>query len=103
MGVGGLAPDKYDWPGILWINWLYDREDCRGRGIGRALLDFCIECAIAQEARKLYLDTSSDKSYSRAVELYKRSGFEQEGSLHDYYEKGKDYLIFGLTLEQRSG
>jgi hypothetical protein len=26
VGVGGLTPDKYDWPSILWMNWLYVRE-----------------------------------------------------------------------------
>ncbi len=98
VGVTGLYQDKYGWPGILWINWLYVNASHRGRGIGTALLNFTIETARELGCRKLYLDTSSDAIYSAATALYERSGFTLEGELRDYYEEGEHYLIFGMSL-----
>lgn len=100
VGVTGLCPDKYRWPGILWINWLYVSPSHRRRGIGTALLDFSIETARGLGGRKLYLDTSSDASYSAATALYEKSGFVLEGKLRDYYEEDEHFLIFGVSLAQ---
>ena len=97
-GVSGWYPDKYDWPGILWLNWFYVREDCRGRGVGRMLLQHVVDAARRLDTRKLYVDTSSDPAYGRAVDLYEGFGFREEGRLTDYYDGGEDYLILGLDL-----
>ena len=101
-GVAGWFPDKYDWPGILWLNWFYVRQAHRRRGVGRMLLQEVIDSVRRLDSRKLYLDTSSDPIYARAVELYKRFGFREEGRLADYYDVGEDYLILGLDLAHQS-
>ncbi|MBT4097622.1 MAG: GNAT family N-acetyltransferase [Gemmatimonadetes bacterium] len=98
VGVTGLYPDKYDWPGILWLNWFYVSSSYRRRGIGGSLLDFTIKTAESLGCRKLYLDTSSDSDYAAAVAKYEKSGFVREGELRDYYAKGDHYLIYGLSL-----
>ena len=78
-GVAGWYPDKYDWPGILWLNW------------------FSVHAA-HRDTRRLYVDTSTDAAYDNAVRLYERFGFREEGRLVDYYEIGEDFLILGLDL-----
>jgi GNAT superfamily N-acetyltransferase len=97
-GVGGWYPDKYDWPGILWLNWFYVAESHRRRGVGTMLLQHIIENVQRLDTRKLYVDTSTDAGYDDAVQLYERFGFREEGRLIDYYELGEDYLILGLDL-----
>jgi GNAT superfamily N-acetyltransferase len=97
-GVAGWYPDKYDWPGILWLNWFYVHEPHRGRGVGTMLLQHVIENVQRLNTRKLYVDTSSDAGYGNAVRLYQRFGFKEEGRLGDYYEVGEDFLILGLDL-----
>ncbi len=97
-GVVGWYPDKYDWPGILWLNWFYVHEAQRGRGVATMLLQHVIENVQRLNIRKLYVDTSSDAGYSNAVRLYQRFGFREEGRLGDYYEVGEDFLILGLDL-----
>ena len=102
-GVAGLYPDKYDWPGVLWLNWFYVDPERRGRGLGKMLLRHVIQMARALEVRKLYVDTSTDPSYGRALLLYKGMGFREEGRLLDYYEPGEDFLILGLNLSYGQG
>lgn len=97
-GVGGFGPDSMEWPGILWLRWLYVAEEHRGRGLGGRLLRRILEGAASRGARKVYLDTSSDESYAAAIAMYEKYGFRLEGRLADYYEAGEDYLIYGLEV-----
>ena len=97
-GVSGWYPDKYDWPGILWLNWFYVGETFRGQGVGRMLLRHVIDAAERLDTRKLYVDTSSDPAYRCAVQLYEGFGFREQGRLADYYGIGEDFLILGLDL-----
>lgn len=97
-GVAGWYPDKYDWPGILWLNWFYVQGAHRGQGVGSMLLQHVIDNVRHLDTRKLYVDTSSDVAYSNAVRLYERFGFSEEGRLLDYYDAGEDFLILGLEL-----
>jgi len=101
-GVCGWYPDKYDWPGILWLNWTYVQAAFRRQGLGKMLLQHVIECVRQLDTRKLYVDTSSDLGYSRAVQMYERFGFREEGRLVDYYDIGEDYLILALDLSRQS-
>ena len=97
-GVAGWYPDKYDWPGILWLNWFYVHGAHRGQGVGSMLLQHVIDNVRQLDVRKLYVDTSSDVAYGNAVRLYERFGFREEGRLLDFYEAGEDFLIMGLEL-----
>lgn len=97
-GVAGWYPDKYDWPGILWLNWFYVHGAQRTQGVGTMLLQHVVENVQRLNTRKLYVDTSSDAGYNNAVRLYQRFGFIEEGRLSDYYEVGEDFLILGLDL-----
>ena len=48
-------------------------EAARGTGLGRRLMDHCVEAATAMGARRLYLETNS--SLAPALSLYRASGF----------------------------
>jgi ribosomal protein S18 acetylase RimI-like enzyme len=99
VGVAGFCPDKYGSPSVLWGTWFYVDPKYRGRGIGMKLLRHIIDAVRKLGIRKLYIDTSTDKSYSVAVAMYKRFGFREEGKLLDYYDDGEHCLILGLGLE----
>ena len=98
IGVCGFQPDAYFTPDIYWLSWFYVDQTCRGRGVGSALLQRVIESVRAFEARKLFVDTSSDPIYQDAVELYERFGFQVEGVLADYYEEGEDSIMLGMRM-----
>ena len=48
-----------------------------GLGIGRALMDACIECARQAGYVQLELDVVSENS--RAISMYEKAGFEEYG------------------------
>lgn len=98
VGTCGYAPPKMASDDVLWGTWLYVHESQRGTGTGGALLKHTLEAMQKVGARKAYLETSSDESYATAVALYQSFGFEIEGTLKDYYEKGEDLLIMGAVL-----
>ena len=52
-------------------------KDCWGLGIGRALMEACIDCARRAGYTQLELEVVADNQ--RAVSLYRRAGFEEYG------------------------
>ena len=52
-------------------------KGCWGLGIGHALTEACIECAVAAGYAQLELDVTAENE--RAIALYKREGFEEFG------------------------
>ena len=52
-------------------------KECWGLGIGRALMDACIECA--RQAGYAQLELSVVAENARAVEMYQRAGFVEYG------------------------
>ena len=99
IGVAGHSPDKYDWPDILWLNWLYVHPQYRRRGVGALLLQHVLDSARACGIRKVYLDTDSDESYQPAIRLYEKFGFQEEGRFLDYYEEGEHLIVMGLDID----
>ena len=61
-----------------------------GLGIGRELMDACIECARQAGYVQLELDVVSENS--RAISMYKKAGFEEYGR----NPKGFNYRITGF-------
>ena len=52
-------------------------KDCWGLGIGRALMESCIDCARRAGYTQLELEVVADNQ--RALSLYRRAGFEEYG------------------------
>jgi ribosomal protein S18 acetylase RimI-like enzyme len=64
--------------------------DCRGRGLGHALLRRLIETLGARGVNRIYLEV--ERANTAAVKLYERNGFRRVGILPDYYGLGRDAL-----------
>jgi len=102
VGVCGFAPDKYITPGIIWLTWFYLKKNYRGKGIGKLLLFYTIDIIRCLKIKKICLDTSSHLKYTRSVEFYKKCGFNIEGTLVDYYDKGESMIIMSLDMKNNS-
>ena len=101
VGVMGLQPDTDpDVHDIVWAVWLYVDPAAASRGIGKALMEAIIEAARARGARKLYLDVGNRERHERAIAMYDRRGFVQEGELRDYFAPGEHKLLYGLRLDR---
>jgi RimJ/RimL family protein N-acetyltransferase len=74
--------------------------DRRGRGIGTALLEACIDWARAEGLHKLSLEVFPHNE--PALSLYRKVGFEEEGRLRAHYRRASgelwDAIDMGLLL-----
>jgi ribosomal-protein-alanine N-acetyltransferase len=68
----------------LHINNLAVRPECRGAGVGRALLESVFRHAVALGARRATLEVR--RSNAAAVKLYERLGFSVAAIRRDYYD-----------------
>lgn len=91
-GSGGTAKDV---PGAAGIRLLAVRDECRGRGIGKALTRFCIDRALDLGRSKVILHTTRAMETARA--MYERLGFRRFPEL-DFKQGTLDVFGFGLDL-----
>lgn len=80
LGGGGIAPLAGGAPGVCELQKMYIAETLRGRGIGRQLLQKCLQQAGALGYSTCYLETMP---YMKAAQsLYRQTGFDYlEGPL----------------------
>jgi ribosomal-protein-alanine N-acetyltransferase len=71
----------------------------RGLGLGEALMRYAI--AKSREAGATFMTLEVRQSNTRALELYRRLGFEIMGTRKNYYTKpDEDALVMALVLDQ---
>ena len=75
-------------------------ERWRGRGVGTALMQSCVDWAREQGVHKLALQVWPHND--AAIRLYEKFGFEREGVLHAHYRRQNgelwDAVVMGLLL-----
>lgn len=75
VGGGGVAPLQDSNENICELRKMYFLPEGRGKGLGRKLLDKCIEAAAKIGFEYCYLETFS--TMHNAMALYKKRGFEK--------------------------
>ena len=65
-------------------------KDCWGRGIARETLTLVLRRAAALGLRKVLLEVASDNP--RAIELYRRAGFDNAGVLRRHLPRSEAYV-----------
>ena len=76
------------------IYWLGVHDDCRGRGIGKILINEVVRIVRELGATKLLLQTAGREQYIPTQKFYLSCGFKEEARLKNYYAEGDDCLIF---------
>jgi hypothetical protein len=74
-----------------WLEDLFVREDARGQGLGRALVERSLERARERGCSRVELDTNEDNH--TAIRLYESFGFSRTS-------KGSQSLFMGLRLDR---
>ena len=85
--VGGVIGSTY-W-GWLYINLMWIKEEARGHGYGRQLLQLAEDEARQRGAKHAYLDTFS----FQALDFYKKYGYEVFGELQDFPPGHQRYFL----------
>ncbi len=71
--IVGTAGVRLLEPGLAELKRMWIRPVCQGRGLGRRLMDRCLEEARALGARRIRLDTQ--QRMAAAIRLYRSYGF----------------------------
>jgi len=81
------------------VNNIAVHPDCRGLGIGEALMRFAVAKVRSEGASFMTLEVRP--SNTAAISLYKKLGFEILGTRKNYYTKpDEDAFVMGLVLDQ---
>lgn len=105
IAADGAAPaDGHPAAGFALSRGAADEEEllliavhpqCRGRGIGSALLGRVVEEARARGSTRLFLEM---RDGNRAESLYRRHGFAPVGRRSNYYRRGNHGPIDAITF-----
>lgn len=99
--IAGFTTFEYRrWNNTIYVYTMYIVKESQSKGIGSKLLSEIIKRAKDLKARKIFLDTKGTNK--KAIDFYKKKGFQKAGSINDYYKDGKcrDALILSLDLNQ---
>jgi ribosomal-protein-alanine N-acetyltransferase len=81
------------------VNNVAVHPDCRGLGLGEALMRYAI--ARTRDAGAAFMTLEVRQSNTPAVALYKKLGFEIMGTRNNYYTKpDEDAYVMALVLDQ---
>jgi ribosomal protein S18 acetylase RimI-like enzyme len=97
IGVIGYCLDYYE-TNNYWLGWFYIHKKYEGKGYGKKLLEYIIKKLQGKRVRKLFVNTSSNKFYLRALKMYLKYGFKEEAVIRDYYEDGENQIILSKTI-----
>ncbi len=74
VGCAGIAPLAGGDPGIGELKKMYFLDEARGHGLGRQMVELCIETARKLGFRRMYLETVG--RMEAANQLYRKLGFQ---------------------------
>lgn len=98
VGITGYEEDRWGASDIYWGVYVYVDPKWHRRGIGTLLLEWLQEELKRVGCRKIYVDVGNESEQKDAIAFYYACGFALEGHLKDYWEDGKDFLVFGKRL-----
>jgi putative acetyltransferase len=104
--IGHLNASREEGPQTRHVASLgmFVAPDRRGQGVGTALMEECLRWARAMGVEKLALSVYPDND--RALALYRKFGFVEEGRLTGHSKKSlgyRDEIVMGLWLIEREG
>lgn len=80
--------------GTFDLYWIAVSPNHQNKGIGKKLLAFVEKDVAEKGGRMIIIETSSREKYTPTQEFYKRSSYNIEARIADFYSIGDDRLIF---------
>lgn len=76
------------------LYWIAVDNECRGKGIGKQLLQKTEEIIKKNGGYKIYVETSSQEKYTPTRQFYLKAEYILEGCLKDFYGPSDDKHIY---------
>ncbi len=76
------------------LYWIVVRDDLKGKGVGRAILERVEAKVRASGGDRLYAETSTAEHYRPTRQFYQRTGFRRAAELPDFYRPGDGKAIY---------
>ncbi len=80
------------------LYWIAVREDRRGMGLGKMLMERAEAAVLDMGGTRVYVDTSSRKQYAPTRGFYESCGYAVEAVLTDFYAPGDSKVIYVKKL-----
>lgn len=83
------------------LYWIAVHRDLHNLGIGKALLRKSESIISEMGGDRIYIETSSRKSYEAARLFYSNCGYKKEAVLKDFYSIGDNKVIYVKEIKRR--
>jgi len=80
------------------LYWIVTRNEFRGSGIGRMVLEETHKSVKASGGRYIVAETSSLDKYAPTRAFYLKNGYSEDGRIADYYMPGDAKVIYVKRL-----
>lgn len=97
VGFGFCEPERMTsgtW-NLLAIGIL---DDCRGRGIGAAMMRHLEDRLRTAGERILIVETLATPAFARTRSFYRMNGYVEEARIREFYEPGGDKVVYWKHL-----
>jgi ribosomal protein S18 acetylase RimI-like enzyme len=101
IGVAYVAPERMT-EGTWNLYLIAVHPDCQRQGRGVALLRHVEQVLAARGERVLLVETSGLDSFEYVRSFYRKSGYDEEARIREFYKAGDDKIIFRKALGNRA-
>ena len=84
--------------GSWYLYWICVHPAFHGRGVAQLLQRTAEDLVRREGGERLVLETSGRSPYERSRRFYASAGFEVQGRIADFYQRGDDCIIYVKTL-----
>ncbi|MBE9004847.1 GNAT family N-acetyltransferase [Fortiea sp. LEGE XX443] len=74
------------------------RPDRQGQGRGTALLRYVEQTLTVRGGRILLVETSGSPEFEHTRAFYRKSGYDEEARIRDFYTEGADKIVYRKVL-----
>ena len=97
VAIGYCAPEKMT-EGTWNLYLIAVHPDCQRLGYGTLMLRYIEQTLTQRGERLLLVETSGLDSFEKTREFYRKSGYEQEARIREFYQAGEDKIVFRKSL-----
>ena len=98
VAVTYCAPERMT-SGTWNLHLIAVHPDSQGQGRGTAMLRHIEQVLARLGERVLLVETSGLPNFERTRAFYRKSGYNEEARIRDFYQAGEDKVVFRKTLQ----